>query len=142
MTGDRSVGVCDCACLIPTGQVSVSQRPRVPFQSLLDERLVCPWLPKMTLPWKQLLLLSIIGYLAGKPPFYMSNDSFTLDIYCCPVIAEESKMMSVSETIGGPRFRGARLRRSCRRPSSFLCEIFVEILPFDAFARLRCGECM
>lgn len=49
----------------------------VPFQSLLDESLICPWLPKMTLPWKQLLLLSVIDCLTGKPPFYISNDSFT-----------------------------------------------------------------
>lgn len=62
--------------LVPTGQASLSRRTRVPFQRLLDESLICPWLPKMTLPWKQLLLLSIIDCLAGKPPFYMSNDSF------------------------------------------------------------------
>lgn len=61
---------------IPTGQSSLPPWTRVPFRSLLDEILVCPWLPKMTLLWKQMLLLSIIDRLAGKPPFYMSNDSF------------------------------------------------------------------
>lgn len=67
--------VFDNKILVPTGQAPLSPRTRVPFQSLLDESLICPWLPKMTLPWKQLLLLSIIDCLAGKPPFYMSNDS-------------------------------------------------------------------
>lgn len=63
--------------LVPTGQAPLSRKTRVPFQRLLDESLICPWLPKMTLPWKQLLLLSIIDCLAGKPPFYMSNDSLS-----------------------------------------------------------------
>lgn len=43
----------------------------LPFQSLLDESLIYSWLPKMTLPWKLLLLLSIISHLTGKAPFYI-----------------------------------------------------------------------
>lgn len=53
--------------LVPTGQPPPIAAP---FQRLLDERLICPWLPKMMFPWKQLLLLSIIDCLAGNLPFF------------------------------------------------------------------------
>ena len=53
--------------LIPAGQAPLlSEDKECHSQSLLDEIPLRPWLPKMTLPWKQLLLLSIIDNLAGR----------------------------------------------------------------------------
>lgn len=69
--------------LVSTGQAPLFRRTQVPFQSLLDESLIYPWLPKMTLPWKQLLLLSIIDCLTGKPPFCLTDGALCVRACAC-----------------------------------------------------------
>lgn len=50
----------------------------------MDESLISPWQLKMMSPWKQIVLLSITGCLAGKILeyiLYLSPDVFVVMVY-------------------------------------------------------------